>query len=697
MKRIYLTILSFTIALSSSLSLSAQKAPADTVKARQLDDFVIEAPKVVKKADMDVFYPSESAVTHSKDGMTLLRNLMIPALTVDNVLGTIKTSGEAVEVRINGRTATIEQVRNLLPQSIKKIEWMDNPGLRYNGAAAVLNFIVVNPTAGGSLMAQANPALNIPFGRYNASLKLNRGRSQWGLSAGYKLTNHIRSHRDYVETFTFPDGEKLTRVETPVGGYMSNTWGNLSLDYSYIKPDTTVFWVALSGWKDWPSVSDFEGKMSLSSGGDDILLHDSRGNKGFTPTLSAYLEQHLSHNQLIAVDFSASMYNGTSFSQYLERNAATQEVINDVNRNIKDRNQAYGLEADYIKKWKSSRLTAGVSYSANRNRSEYDNLDGAVFHQRQDKVYFFGEYFQRFGKFSLTAGVGGQYIDFRSRESGKGNSSWNVIPKATLTYSLNSNHRFMLNFTSWQTAPSLSETNSVPQQIDGLQWQVGNPELHASSSYRLQLRYNFTLPRVMGTFGIQAFTSPNAITSYMQWHDGKLVTSYENSKGLQNLRVWLSPQIEVIPNWLTLSGTLQYRAERMRGTGYRLYNHDWSGDVTAMLSHWNFQLIVQYERAQRRLWGESISWGETISMVVLNYSWKKFEFAAGVLCPFTKYDQGSKSLSKYNTNEMHYRINMSAVPFLQISYNLQWGHQKRGASKLVNASSDVDRSASAGR
>lgn len=225
MKRIYLTILSFTIALSSALSLSAQKAPADTVKARQLDDFVIEAPKVVKKADMDVFYPSESAVTHSKDGMTLLRNLMIPALTVDNVLGTIKTSGEAVEVRINGRTATIEQVRNLLPQSIKKVEWMDNPGLRYNGATAVLNFIVVNPTAGGSLMAQANPALNIPFGRYNVSLKLNQGRSQWGLSAGYKLTNHIRSHRDYVETFTFPDGEKLTRVETPVGGYMSNSWG----------------------------------------------------------------------------------------------------------------------------------------------------------------------------------------------------------------------------------------------------------------------------------------------------------------------------------------------------------------------------------------------------------------------------------------------------------------------------------------
>ena len=39
----------------------AQEA-ADTVVARGLDEIVVEAPKVIRKADMDVYYPSRTAV-----------------------------------------------------------------------------------------------------------------------------------------------------------------------------------------------------------------------------------------------------------------------------------------------------------------------------------------------------------------------------------------------------------------------------------------------------------------------------------------------------------------------------------------------------------------------------------------------------------------------------------------------------------
>lgn len=42
----------------------------------------------------------------------------------------------------------------------------------------------------------------------------------------------------------------------------------------------------------------------------------------------------------------------------------------------------------------------------------------------------------------------------------------------------------------------------------------------------------------------------------------------------------------------------------MKGTSYKLYNHNWSGNVSLMLSHWGFQLIGQYVRAQHDLCGE---------------------------------------------------------------------------------------------
>ena len=52
------------------------------------------------------------------------------------------------------------------------------------------------------------------------------------------------------------------------------------------------------------------------------------------------------------------------------------------------------------------RLTVGASYNANRNRSTYRNLDNSVFHQKQDKAYFFAEYYQRINNFTFTAGAG---------------------------------------------------------------------------------------------------------------------------------------------------------------------------------------------------------------------------------------------------------------------------------------------------
>ncbi len=196
--------------------------------------------------------------------------------------------------------------------------------------------------------------------------------------------------------------------------------------------------------------------------------------------------------------------------------------------------------------------------------------------------------------------------------------------------------------------------------------------------------------------GIRAFTSPNAITPLMFWEGDNLVTSYENSRGLRNLSFFFAPQINIIPDWLMASGYLQYRMERMRGTGYLLRNNTWSGNAAIQLMHWGFVLSGQYVRSERNLWGEKISWGEDFNIVDLSYNWKSWQFGAGIIMPFGRYDQGSKSLSRWNRNERHMRLDMS-MPYITVSYNLQWGRQKRAADKLVDVDAKTDRSTVGGR
>lgn len=490
--------------------------------------------------------------------------------------------------------------------------------------------------------------------------------------------------------------QNLTRTETPYNGFIDNTQNNLWASYNYVKPDTTVFVVEFSMWSNLANKARYDGLLTLSDGSENILLTDLTGDKSHRPTLSLYWQQNFAHRQMLVVDFSTSFYLGRSFSDYVEQSPFSSTSLNDIHTNIKDRNQAYAIEADYIKNWQSSRLTAGLLYSANRNRSQYENLAGEIFHQRQDKVYFFAEYYQRFGKWSATAGIGAQYTDFLFKESNRGNHSWSARPQATITYSLNQNHNFRLSFTSWQSTPSLTETNVVPVQLDGFQWRVGNQNLKTANSYMMSFRYGFSLPRVSGSFGVRAFSSPNAIAPLLYWDNDRLITTYENSRGLRNLTFFIAPQIEVIPQWLAVSGSLQYRMERMKGTGYAINHNGWSGTASMQLSHWGFVLSAMYQYAQRDLWGEKISWGEDINVITLDYNWKNWQIGAGIIMPFGKYDQGSKSLSKWNRNEQHMRVDMR-MPYISIAWNLQWGKQKRGINKLIDSNASTDKSTAGGR
>lgn len=664
-----------------------------------LNEIVVQAPRIVRKADMDVLYPSRSAIENSQNGMALLNRLMIPTLTVNEVMGTVRTSGQDVQIRINGRPADVNQLKALEPSSVKRIEWIDNPGLRYGDAPAVINVIMVNPTLGGSLMTSAMPTLTQAFGNYDADLKINSGRSQWSLNGWYKLTNRLEGYRDYSETFTRPDGSSVTRTETPLKGRLSNSMGSVQLSYSYINPEKTVFWAGVSANKHWNDRSDYHGIMSLSNGGADIRLRDMNDKYGLTPRFNAYLEQHLPGRQTIVADFNASIYNGRSIHSYSERRADDlSDLLTDVNTSIKDNNRTISAEADYIKEWSTSRLTTGVSYTANRNRSTYANLGDKVFHQHQDKVYIFGEYFRRISRVSLTGGLGAQYSDSRSIESGKGSSSWNLRPRFSAAWRINGSNQLRINFSSWQTTPSLSETNMAPQQIDGFQWQIGNPDLSTYSTFRTTLTYNFDFPRVSGTFGAQWKRSPHAIAPYLVWEGERLITMFENSRGLTDWQLYISPQVEIIPQWLMVRGTLRFTTTSTSGTGYRHRNNNWSGDVTAMATHRGFTAMLMYQQAPAELRGETITTGEEFAIATLGYRWKGFEFTAGMMMPFGHYSQGSESLNRYNSNRYTMRTRaIERLPFVKIAYNVNWGHQKRGARKLINAESDVQQSDAARR
>lgn len=411
------------------------------------------------------------------------------------------------------------------------------------------------------------------------------------------------------------------------------------------------------------------------------------------------MEHHLGKGQIISVDAAAAHYDGYSRHIYKEQSHNSENIIiTDVNTSIHDRNTSFGVTINYEKEWSKSKLTGGAVYEGARNKSKYEQLANKVFHQTQDRVRLFGEYQHSLNKVTLTGGLGVQYSTYRFRESNRGKSSWDLRPRVTLFYRPTEASWWYMSFYTRQTTPTLNQTNNVPRQVDGFQWEVGNPELKTYSSYSIETEYGYTSNRFSVQVGFSAETEPNAIAPYYHWEDNRLITRYENSQRRQYLETYVSPTIHVMPGWATLSGFLRWGVTHTEGTDYNMKRHNWSGNIQVMVYHWNFQLLLQYEHQRAILIGERETWGQRVSVAMLAYNWEKWQFAAGLFCPFNKYDQGSRTLNHYNKNQKHIRSDkIRSMPLIQISYNLQWGRQKQRLNKRVNVDSSVEQSKTGSR
>ncbi len=707
-----LTLLFAAISATSITSFAqtgsnAANVPADSTSL-MLAEVVVKASPVIHKSDRDLFIPSAEAVKQSNNGLSLLQNIQIPTLVVNTVLESVSNPSGDVQLRINGREASINEIKALLPESIVRVEYHENPGLRYNDANAVLDFIVRNPTVGGSVMADAMYWMQAkPSGNLDVSLKLNRGKGQFGFSIYDQLRNSLEMYREYDETVHFPDGSTLLRNESPKGGKYDDNLIWSTADYSYIDPDKTTFYASLSLFHRTPESIGYDGLMSSSLVNPDgtstsiepSFLSVEQRNPFSSPSLNLYLDKKIDERQSIVVDFVAQYTKSRSESSYDETSVSDGTTATDIGTRIKDSNWSFGLETDYIRQWRRSRLTAGITWNGYFNRSTYVTSGNTDYHQRQNKLYGFAEYMQTLGPVTATLGIGAEYNDQYLRETGRSLHSWHAKPQLTVTWRKDWSTLKLTANTRTRT-PSLSETNPTMQQIDRFQFQTGNPELKGYSTWQAIINWGQSFKRFDSSVQLGYWsTSGNAVAPTYFWDgDDYLIKTFTN--GHRNSQWWwrASASIDIIPDWLSVNGYVYMTRSYSRGPGYSHQHTSWSGHAYASLSHWGFQLTFSYRRASTFLEGEVLSRSESVNSIMLSYTWRNWQFATGMMMPFGRYDQETTQLNHdYAYRQIMRSDFIERMGIVKVSYNFKWGKQKQGAQKLIDAGPESMTSTAAGR
>lgn len=130
-------------------------------QAVALKAVTVSADRVIRKIDRQIITPSEQQRKASTNGVNLIIALNLPRISVSTLNNTINIDGQdAVQLRINGVEVTTEEVLALNPQNITRVEYIDNPGMRYGGVKAVMNYIVKYRTSGGNINGDFTQAAN---------------------------------------------------------------------------------------------------------------------------------------------------------------------------------------------------------------------------------------------------------------------------------------------------------------------------------------------------------------------------------------------------------------------------------------------------------------------------------------------------------------------------------------------------------
>ena len=159
-----------------------------------------------------------------------------------------------------------------------------------------------------------------------------------------------------------------------------------------------------------------------------------------------------------------------------------------------------------------------------------------------------------------------------------------------------------------------------------------------------------------------------------------------------------SASAKIIPDWLSVNGTLDMTRYYTRGSDYRHNHTSWSYNGSVILSHWGFQLLFSHNRAATALTDEMLHRNESFNTIMLTYDWRDWQFGVGMFMPFGKYNQELTLLNRhYNYSQIMRSNFIERMCVLKLSYNIRWGRQKKKVEKLIDVSNESMSSKAAGR
>ena len=673
-------LITLSIILSSACCVYAQ----DVEKNITLGEVTVKAAKVVNKSDGMIIYPTDAQKQASNNGYSILEKLTLANLRIDNINHTVTAIDNrgGVQLRVNGIVAGKQEMLALNPKDIAKINFINNPGVRYgDGIAYVIDIVTRRAESGYTVGTDLTTALTTLQGDGMVYGKWNKGKSEWSLSydvSGYKSKG---SKSSQLAEYTLTDGSIYTVERNDVESLRKSIAHDAKLTYNWADTTATVFQASLSGaFNDAPD--DYNIK-EIADGARRYRATSRDADKSYSPVLDIYFFRQITPRQSVTANAVGTYISTQTCNYYDEGNPYRYDVDG--------KTASLLTEIIYENRMKPFTLSTGLNNSYKHINNDYSGDASSLTKTSNNRLYAFAEIKGTMRKLRYTLGAGASYIHYT--QNGHRYNFWTFHPKASLTYDINNSMQLSYTCQMQDKVSRIAMTSDVAVRTNSMEWTAGNPDLKPSHDmdHRLQFSYNTNRLQTFVEGYYKQCLKPN-MAHYERTADNQFIYTQKNQKEIDVLNVMAYAGYWILPEKLQVAAN---------GGVYRCFN--FGNDYTHCYTSWfyacsitaylgNFTLQGYADNGNRFLEGESKGYNAAYSVLKASYTWRNWQFSLSWANPLNNNYKAYEN-ELLNRNLYKHTVGYSKGNGNQVSLNVFWrlsrGSKHNSAEKRISLS-DAD-------
>ena len=664
-----------------------------------LGEVTVNGMRTIQKVDRTLFLPTKKMARSSANGYDLLKLMMLPGIQVDPVQQKITSlRGGGVQIRINDVKAGTQDILSLQPDEVIRVEYIDNPGVRYSDTSldAVINYVVRRRYSGYVGGVQTQQAFTTGFNNSYAYFKFNHKKSEFSFNYSFNYRDYDKRRYDETADYYFPDGTTRHREYRGYNSpFMYNTH-NFQLGYNLAEPDKYTFNARFNlniGNNPYRGVN----QLAVETGQPDLYQYNKASSSSYSPALDLYFSANLPHKQSIAANV-VGTYIHTDYDylmrQYLFDQSPSQSMqtapVNDYSYSTLGKKYSLIAEAIYSKGFKKATLSAGGEFSISRTDNDYTGAVNTDALLNSNNLYLFTQLQGKLAWLNYTVGVGANRASIHQGDIGF--EKWTFRPRLSFQTSAIKNVSLSLTGQMYQGTPSLSQLSDVRQQSSDLMAGDGNVNLKPYTVYQAYFTGTWNVPLLSLWVNAGITYAPDVImTTYnaVQQDNGEymIVSRPENQRAYYDKWVRGNLTLHAIKDVLDISLYGCYDRYDSRGNTYRhTYNAwQWGAEASLMLGNWT--VMADFYNTPKSYYGESMSGGENSSDVRVNYKWKDLQVGLGaILVGYPHgYEYPGHTDSRYYKS--HYKTwieDNGNMVYITLSYNFSHGRKYQTEQRRLN-------------